>query len=129
MQVGVAAANLASEHAGALALLLAYPALLGTSSYVVNSGLRRAGRDPATIDEAVRDTGTVVGKVENVLVLSLIFAGAYTALAIVFGAKSLVRIEDTESEDSTYYLTGTLVNFTWSVVVGLAARAVAAGVA
>lgn len=119
----------ATVGAGTLAWAAAYPVLLVTSTPVVNAALRRAGRDPADIDSATRDTGTVIGKIENVLVLTLILAGAYTALALVFGAKSLVRIEDTESADSTYYLTGTLANFTWSVVVGVAATALATALA
>jgi len=66
------------------------------------------------------DTGGLIGRIENVLVLTLILAGAFTALSIIFAAKSWVRYEDTASSDSTYYLAGTLVNFTYSTVVGLA---------
>lgn len=99
----------------------AYVVALVTSTWVVETALERANADDALDDK--RDTGTVIGKLENVLVLTLIFAGAYTALAVLFAAKSLVRIEDTDTEDSTYYLTGTLANFTWSTVVGTAAVA------
>lgn len=97
--------------------LAAYPVVLVTSTFVVQAILRRVGRDQQALDPATRDTGSVIGKLENLLVLTFIFAKAYTALALVFAAKSLVRIEDTESEDSTYYLAGTLANFTWSVIV------------
>lgn len=102
----------------------AYVVALVTSTSVVEYALERANADEALDDEDERDTGTVIGKLENVLVLTLIFVGAYTALAVLFAAKSLVRIEDTDTEDSTYYLTGTLANFTWSTVVGTAALAV-----
>ena len=65
------------------------------------------------------DTGWLIGRLENVLVLTLVIAGQYTALSIIFAAKSWVRREDTSSENTTYYLAGTLVNFTYSIIVGL----------
>lgn len=70
-------------------------------------------------EETAEDTGWLIGRVENVLVLTLIFADAFTALSIIFAAKSWVRYEDTASSDSTYYLAGTLVNFTYSTLLGL----------
>lgn len=64
-------------------------ALAATSGYVVRVSLRRAlGRDyDESIGNEVKDTGFVIGKTENVLVYVLIFAGAYTALALAFAAK------------------------------------------
>lgn len=109
------------EYRRPVGYLLAYVVVLATSTRVVEWALRHANAEEA-LDEK-RDTGTVIGKLENVLVLTLIFAGAYTALGLVFAAKSLVRIEDTDTEDSTYYLTGTLANFTWSTLVGAATYA------
>jgi hypothetical protein len=92
-------------------------ALVGTSGYVVRASLSYAlGADyTAAIGTEVKDTGFVIGKAENVLVYVLILAGAYTALAVIFAAKSLVRREDITSGDTTYYLAGTMVNFTYSV--------------
>lgn len=65
------------------------------------------------------DTGWLIGRLENVLVLTLVIASQYTALSIIFAAKSWVRREDTSSENTTYYLAGTLVNFTYSIIVGI----------
>jgi len=92
--------------------------LVATSGYVVRFSLRYAlGPDyEQSIGSEVKDTGFVIGKTENVLVYVLILAGAYTALALIFAAKSLVRREDITSGDTTYYLAGTMVNFTYSVV-------------
>lgn len=93
-------------------------ALVATSGYVVRFSLQYALESDydESIGSEVKDTGFVIGKAENVLVYVLIFAGAYTALALVFAAKSLVRREDITSGDTTYYLAGTMVNFTYSVV-------------
>lgn len=75
----------------------------------------------ADIDEDTgnEDTGAAIGKVENVLILTLIIVEAYTALGVIFAAKSIVRKGDMGSEDSSYYLTGTITNFTYSVVIGV----------
>jgi len=67
------------------------------------------------------DTGWLIGRCENILVLSLVLVGEYTALSVIFAAKSWVRRDDTASGNTTYYLAGTLVNFTYSIVVGLSA--------
>lgn len=71
------------------------------------------------------DVGAIVGKAENVLVYVLVLVDGFTALALIFAAKSIVRREDMKN-DSLFYLAGTLVNFTYSLLVGVLARAVVA---
>ena len=51
-----------------------------------------------TISKEVHDTGFVVGKCENLLILTFMFLNAYTALALVFAAKAIVRREDMSKE-------------------------------
>ncbi|MFC7081467.1 hypothetical protein [Halorussus caseinilyticus] len=79
------------------------------------------GGTTETTDEGrdAGDTGKAIGKAENVLVLSLMLLEAYTALGVIFAAKSIVRKSDMDQRDTSYYLTGTMANFTYSVVVGL----------
>lgn len=71
------------------------------------------------------DVGAIVGKSENVLVYTLVLVDGFTALALIFAAKSIVRREDMKN-DSLFYLAGTLVNFTYSLLVGMLARAILA---
>ena len=97
-----------------------YVFLLATSGVVVTRALATAREYTAPSDRE-RDVGAIVGKTENVLVLTFMLLGAYTALAVVFAAKSIVRREDMKN-DSLFYLAGTLVNFTYSVVLGLVVR-------
>jgi hypothetical protein len=59
----------------------------------------------------------IIGKCENFLTITLILAGAITGLALIFAAKSIVRSEDIK-KDPKYYLGGTLVNFSYSVLMG-----------
>jgi hypothetical protein len=102
-------------------MLGSYALLLSSSGIVVEWAL-----DAADIDagDQQRDTGTVIGKAENVLVLTLMLVEAYTALGVIFAAKSIVRKSDMDTGDTSYYLTGTIVNFTYSVLVGVVAESV-----
>ena len=61
----------------------------------------------------------IVGKCENLLIPTLIILDAYTALAIIFTAKTIVRAEDMKSENTLYFLAGTMINFTYSVCIGI----------
>jgi hypothetical protein len=67
------------------------------------------------------DAGAIIGKCENLLTITLILANAVTGLALIFAAKSIVRSEDIKKEPK-YYLGGTLVNFTYSVLMGFLIR-------
>jgi len=104
----------------AIAVVVAgYFGLLATSGAVVTNTLDYV---PDTVDEVStreRDVGVLVGKCENVLTLTFVLAGAFTALAVVFAAKGIVRKDDIE-KNSLFYLAGTLVNLTYSVLVGVA---------
>lgn len=97
--------------------------LLGTSTDVVSTGLERfTGGAIGSADDIDEDTGWLIGKLENVIVLVLVLVGEWVALSIVFAAKSIVRREDLSSANTTYYLAGTLLNFTYSIVIGMVAR-------
>jgi hypothetical protein len=109
----------ADPVARAALVALSYPLLVLTSGHVVRWALGTAGQD---LGEQEADTGRVIGKFENVLVLTVVHLQAFTALGLIFAAKSLVRKEDVDSGDTSYYLTGTLANFTWSLLVGVAVQ-------
>lgn len=111
---------------GAL-VVAGYLFLLASSGRFVTWTLAWAEDDyDDEVSDEQRDIGTIVGKAENVLLLTFVLVGAYTALAVIFAAKSIVRREDMKN-DSLFYLAGTLVNFTYSIVVGLLVRVFASG--
>ena len=70
------------------------------------------------------DTGTIIGKCENILTVTFILAGEITGLVLVFAAKSLIR-KELINEDAKYYLGGTLINFSFSVLMGFLIRILA----
>jgi hypothetical protein len=71
----------------------------------------------SSISKTKYDLGAIIGKCENFLIITLILASAFTGLALIFTAKSIVRSDDIKKEPK-YYLGGTLVNFTYSVLMG-----------
>ncbi len=137
----VASVLTANEH---LLIAGSYPLLLGTSTAVVTFGLvwftgQRVsspnwsantgflekladiytGRALETESDIQQDTGWLIGRLENVIVLTLVYSGEFTALSVIFAAKSFVRHDDISSDDTAYYLAGTLLNFTYSIAVGM----------
>lgn len=72
--------------------------------------------------------GTVIGKCENIITVTLVLANQATGLAVIFAAKSLVRQEEIR-RDAAYFLGGTLVNFSWGLLVASIARIAIFGVA
>ena len=66
-------------------------------------------------------SGAVIGKCENFLALTFVLSGQLTALALVFTAKSIVRL-DVIKKDPQYYLGGTLVNLCFSILMGYLIR-------
>lgn len=96
-----------------------WSAATGTTEKIADVWTGRALETDSSIQQ---DTGWLIGRLENVLVLTLVYAGEYTALSIIFAAKSFVRRDDITSGDTAYYLAGTLLNFTYSIAIGLGVR-------
>jgi len=109
-------------------LVLGYLITLATSGVVVHFfiGERKKGHSAEASPPAGRvDLGMIIGKCENFLAISFIVAGEFTALALIFAAKSIVRM-DAIKDDPEYYLGGTIVNFTYSVLAGLVIKQILA---
>lgn len=97
-----------------------YLLLLATSGIAVNRILSKISGEPISqkIGKEARDTGFIIGKCENLLILTFMILEAYTALALIFAAKTIVRKEDL-NKNSLFFLAGTMINVTYSIMVGL----------
>lgn len=85
---------------------------------VTNKQLEEVAQEDAPSEVQKRlDIGSIIGKCENVLILVFLILEAYTALAIVVTAKTIVRKEEIE-KNSMYFLAGTLINVSYSVLIG-----------
>lgn len=109
-----------------LIMAAAFALLLLTSGKVIgyvlqtitNKNLQEAANDdkPSEVDERLA-VGNIIGKCENILILVFLILEAYTAIAIVITAKTIVRKEEIE-KNSMYFLAGTLINVSYSVFIG-----------
>lgn len=109
-----------------IVMAAAFALLLLTSGNVISyvlekitaKDLKEAADDdkPAELKERIA-VGNIIGKCENILILVFVILEAYTAIAIVITAKTMVRKEEIE-KNSMYFLAGTLINVSYSVLVG-----------
>lgn len=104
----------------------AFTWLLFTSSLVIRMVLKKvahknleeiAGDDKPVEINARIEIGNIIGKCENILILTFLILEAYTAIALVITAKTIVRKEEIE-KNSMYFLAGTLINVSYSVLIG-----------
>lgn len=63
-------------------------------------------------------TGLIIGKCENLIIYLMVLTGSYTALAIIFTAKTIIRKEDI-ANNSMFFLAGTMINVTYSLLVSV----------
>ncbi|RPD51452.1 hypothetical protein [Paracnuella aquatica] len=116
-----------------LIIVLAFALVLLTSGSVVRYILSKVAQQSIEAvaaadkpEESVQkrlEIGIIIGKCENILVLALMMLEAYTALAIVFTAKTMVRKEEIE-KNSMYFLAGTMINVSYSVLIGFVVKMV-----
>lgn len=63
-------------------------------------------------DDTENKAGSIIGKLERLVILTLGFMGLYTAIALVFTAKSIARYKQLEEKEfAERYLIGTLLSF------------------
>lgn len=107
-----------------IAILIAgYIVLAGTSGKVLNYIIKKISSRPVgqDVSKEILDTGFIIGKCENFLILTFMVLEAYTALALVFTAKAVIRREDM-SKNSLFFLAGTMINVTYSIMIGFAVK-------
>lgn len=99
-------------------VLSGYILLLATSGRMVNYVLHSiSGNGVVEPSREVKDTGYVIGKCENLLLLTFMLLDAFTAMALIFTAKAIVRAEDMKKQP-LYFLAGTMGNVTYSIMIG-----------
>lgn len=101
-------------------LIGGYLLLLSTSGIVLNNILTKISDEPLNqkISKETRDIGFVIGKCENLLILTFMILNAYTALTLIFAAKAIIRKEDI-GKNSLFFFAGTMINVTYSIIIGV----------
>lgn len=97
-------------------IIAGYLFLIATSGFIIKFILSRAEKGKIA-EKKEWDTGFIIGKCENILILTFMLFDAYIALAIIFAAKTIIREEDIK-KNSLYFLAGTMINVTYSIIIG-----------
>jgi len=96
--------------------------LLLTSGMVIRTVFTMAGITPPINGddrESAREDmlyGRIFGKSENIIIFLLVLFNGYTALALIFTGKTIVRNRDKE-KISVYHLAGTMINTAYSIMI------------
>ena len=76
-----------------------------------------------TDDKGLEGAGAIIGILERFFTLTFVLAGEFTAIALIFTAKSIARFEELKNRPfSEYYLIGTLTSILVAVIVGILAE-------
>ncbi|WP_215223168.1 hypothetical protein [Echinicola shivajiensis] len=81
-----------------------------------DTDIDRDGKIDETDKKIIRD-GYIIGKCENIIILTFVLAGEITGLALIFAAKNLAR-QKAINDNAGFFLAGTMVNFTTSLALG-----------
>jgi len=74
-------------------------------------------------DSGLKKAGMVIGIIERFLVLTFVLLNQYTAITIIFAAKSIARFNELKDRRlAEYYLIGTLSSISFALVVGIISR-------
>jgi hypothetical protein len=83
---------------------------------VVINTFKKIGIELPDTETQDRLYGIIFGKCENIIIFILILLEGYTALALIFAGKAIVRSEDKEKL-SVYHLAGTMINTAYSILL------------
>ena len=76
--------------------------------------------DEQKYPKGIEGAGRLIGIMERVLVITLIYLDEPTAIGIVFAAKSIVRFGSIkERAFAEYYLIGSMVSITFALLTGI----------
>ncbi|MEW5937423.1 MAG: hypothetical protein AB1665_06370 [Candidatus Thermoplasmatota archaeon] len=68
----------------------------------------------------LKGAGAAIGILERIFALTFVLASEYTAMAIIFAAKSIARFEELKDRKfAEYYLIGTLSSILFAMIIGI----------
>ena len=101
----------------------AYVIISIIGAYLIKLMLRGYGREVEL--GGLKNAGMVIGIVERIIVLTFVLVNQYTAITIVFAAKSIARFNELKDRKmAEYYLIGTLISITFALIVGIIVKVI-----
>lgn len=99
-----------------LSIFIGIVLLLSTSGMVIRITFKKLEIKLPQTDSEDKLYGIIFGKCENVIIYILVLLEGYTALALIFTGKAIVRNEDKEKL-SVFHLAGTMINTAYSILI------------
>jgi len=93
------------------------------SAYCIKLMLRKYEKD--IHGSGLKNAGLIIGIIERIIVLTFVLVNEYTAITIIFAAKSIARFNELKSREiAEYYLIGTLLSIAFAMSIGIITRLV-----
>ena len=71
-------------------------------------------------DSGIKGAGFTIGIFERILIFTFVLTNQYSAISIIFAAKSIARFRELDKRDfAEYYLLGTFTSITFALLVGI----------
>ena len=71
-------------------------------------------------DSGIKGAGFTIGIFERILIFTFVLTNQYSAISIIFAAKSIARFRELDKRDfAEYYLLGTFTSITFALIVGI----------
>ena len=105
-----------------LGIIVAYVVVSFVAAYIIK-WLLKGYSESLENDRGLKGAGMTIGIFERMLVLTFIIFNQYTAIGIIFAAKSIARFNELKDRKmAEYYLIGTLSSIFLAVAVGIVIR-------
>lgn len=103
-----------------LLIIVAYLSAIIIGHIVVKVVLFRFSIKNTKGYEDLKNAGMAIGILERMITLTFVLIGEYSAIAIIFGAKSIARFAELKERPfAEYYLIGTLTSILVAIIIGL----------
>ena len=103
-------------------IIFAYITVSVIGAHLIKLMLRRYEKG---LGGGLKGAGVVIGVIERIIVLTLVLVDQYTAITVIFAAKSIARFNELKDRKmAEYYLIGTLLSIAFAMIVGIITRLV-----
>ena len=104
--------------------LLGYSLVLKPANFAIRELLLANQIHLPESHSGLENAGRLIGSVERLLAITLIFLNQYGALGFIIAAKSILRFKEAEPEKQEYVLIGSLLSFSVALFTALGVRAI-----
>jgi hypothetical protein len=107
----------------AVAILAGAIAAVRVGAVVLREAIRALGWENEATARSLPGAGALIGQLERALILFFMLTAQPAGVALLVGAKAVLRIRDEDRRHSEYVIAGTLMSFGWALGVAALTQA------